>query len=658
MPGLPLVARETTFSRSRTPDGMCRQNFINNLSPEEALAAEESLSVYCKPVELYNILLRRSSYNPLFLQRCLSYKIQARNRHRIQISVSVSARIKDELHPYNLSLYILLAKPLSETSQSEDTAVYRLSRVCKLGLGTVNKPEASFVVPEFRKLLADARCRNLSIILLGKGKDSCEQPATSDGTDKTGFPEKLEGKCIWGKLLLRSVFSSPEMNGNFNLGRTIEFPSLVDMHSCTLEATSLEVNNLLCFRSSHFSGTEGVPKQVKLSISAHEVGSRERSPYESYFCGDIPPNIMRLRAGNVVFNYRYYNNSLRKTEVTEDFACPFCLVKCASFKGLRYHLTSSHDFFNFEFWITEEYQAVNVSVKTDLWRTESLSGYIDPRMQTFNYWSGRSLRRGAKVYGSSARSVLPLTVMSEIPEVFPDVFITNQVGEILETTNADPMARNDGCPSVAPGLNSEFHGSENPSEEQVEPSAVCASSAQASVDECGQQISGSNIFSGSVMPQLSKTRKGPVDRGDPKNRTLLQKRQFFHSHRAQPMALEQVLSDQDSEDEVDDDIADLEDRRMLDDFVDVTKDEKRIMHLWNSFVRRQRVLADGHIPWACEAFTKLHGRDFVKEPSLLWCWRLFMIKLWNHSLLDGRTMNSCNVVLEQFQNAGSDSGPI
>lgn len=28
--------------------------------------------------------------------------------------------------------------------------------------------------------------------------------------------------------------------------------------------------------------------------------------------------------------------------------------------------------------------------------------------------------------------------------------------------------------------------------------------------------------------------------------------------------------------------------QMLDDFVDVTKDEKQLMHLWNSFVRKQR----------------------------------------------------------------------
>ncbi|KAK6947524.1 Polycomb protein, VEFS-Box, partial [Dillenia turbinata] len=116
-----------------------------------------------------------------------------------------------------------------------------------------------------------------------------------------------------------------------------------------------------------------------------------------------------------------------------------------------------------------------------------------------------------------------------------------------------------------------------------------------------------------------------------------------------PMAMDQVPSDHDSEDEVDDDIADLEDRQMLDDFVDVTKDEKLLMHLWNSFVRKQRVLADGRVPWTCDAVSRLQGKDLVQAPSLFWCWRLFLIKLWNLGLLDGRAMSNCNIILERCQ---------
>ncbi|MCE2055636.1 Polycomb group protein EMBRYONIC FLOWER 2 [Datura stramonium] len=94
---------------------------------------------------------------------------------------------------------------------------------------------------------------------------------------------------------------------------------------------------------------------------------------------------------------------------------------------------------------------------------------------------------------------------------------------------------------------------------------------------------------------------------------------------------------------------------MLDDFVDVTKDEKQMMHLWNSFVRKQRVLADGHIPWACEAFSKLHSQEFAQTPALLWCWRLFMLKLWNHGLVDARAINNCNLILEQIQSQDNNS---
>lgn len=35
------------------------------------------------------------------------------------------------------------------------------------------------------------------------------------------------------------------------------------------------------------------------------------------------------------------------------------------------------------------------------------------------------------------------------------------------------------------------------------------------------------------------------------------------------------------------------------------------------------------------------------------CWRLFMIKLWNHGLLDASTMNNCNMILERCRDEGS-----
>jgi hypothetical protein len=44
---------------------MCRENSCVHLSVEEATAAEETLLIYCKPVELYNILRHRAIDNVL-----------------------------------------------------------------------------------------------------------------------------------------------------------------------------------------------------------------------------------------------------------------------------------------------------------------------------------------------------------------------------------------------------------------------------------------------------------------------------------------------------------------------------------------------------------------------------------------------------------------
>lgn len=106
------------------------------------------------------------------------------------------------------------------------------------------------------------------------------------------------------------------------------------------------------------------------------------------------------------------------------------------------------------------------------------------------------------------------------------------------------------------------------------------------------------------------------------------------------------------------------------------------------------MIADSHIPFACKAFSQLHGQLLARSPSLLgwvtsdyyvslyawlrtaadmhfhmfwgcfffileiscWnrCWRLFMIKLWNHNLLNGNTMNACNLIIDGFKNKGLD----
>ncbi|CAO2836839.1 unnamed protein product [Amaranthus hypochondriacus] len=350
-----------------------------------------------------------------------------------------------------------------------------------------------------------------------------------------------------------------------------------------------------------------------------------------------------LMDGNVIFNYRDHNNLLRKTEVTRHFSCPFCLVRCGSFKGLRCHLITSHDLFKCEFWMTEEYKAINVSVKTEALLSESDADAVEPRLQSFSFCSRPRKRKRLEDPLEKGKYVFPHVLEAALP-----VLAT----ESNEDTIACPMSHNPRTGEYCyPHDNGNANGMDCAAANGNLGVPVARAHSLEDID-CIQSTCADKNTSLTLLP-AAKSRKLSSDRTEPRSSILLQKRQFYHSHRAQPMTLEQVLSDRDSEDEVDDDISNLEDRRMLDDFVDVTKDEKHLMHLWNSFVRKQRVLADGHIPWACEAFLRLHGKLLIQSSALFWCWRLFMIKLWNHGLLDACTMNNCSIILEKYRDEAS-----
>lgn len=726
-------ARNHNLARNAEQVGY--QNPRAFLSAEEAAAAEESLSVYCKPVELYNILQRRALRHPLFLQRCLRYKIQAKKQRRIKLTITFLRFFNTEEQRLNiLPFYVLVS---SKIDSSEDSAIYRSSRTCLLKVrsqpGCNEQSAVSFILPEIAKLSEDVVTDNLTIVFVScvDSRNDC------NGKDSKLCPlVNYTGQVLWGKLDMGSLCSSWERSLCLKLGHRANMLSAVDLQGSSLEHAFLDNgSHHLIFKAPNNLNKLTSPMQLQVDISAQELGPREKSSYNSYSFSDIPSSllsrIIRLRAGNVIFNYKYYNNTLQKTEVTEDFSCPFCLVRCASFTGLRRHLTSCHEFFTFEFLVTEEYQAVNVSVKNEIWRSEGNildSDGNEARFKTFCFCSNPLKRRRSaepnRTYihcqieklnspettslgrsqntltkcvaiNSLETSVGPFSngiLASKEPSSPRIIHIQSSGGLNLEIENSTEQEQASLIAQALPAwkdapqlahagiipLEEEREKLKNlssrdialPSERQemvtsfVEHARVgdaLASGAQSSVatgvclaaavtpgtSECGPQTDASNL-SPPPRLQFGKTRKLSVERAEPRSRILLQKRQFFHSHRAQPMAMEQVLSDRDSEDEVDDDIADFEDRRMLDDFVDVTKHEKKLMHLWNSFVRKQHVLADGHISWACEAFSKYHGQDLARIQALQWCWRLFMIKLWNHNLLDGGTMNRCNSILENY----------
>ncbi|PWA36676.1 Polycomb protein, VEFS-Box [Artemisia annua] len=114
------------------------------------------------------------------------------------------------------------------------------------------------------------------------------------------------------------------------------------------------------------------------------------------------------------------------------------------------------------------------------------------------------------------------------------------------------------------------------------------------------------------------------------SRTLLQKRQFFHSRGAQK----------------------------LNALVGVTDQDKHFMHLWDSFTRKQRVVAVGHIPWECKAFLTEHGKDLVGTPLLTWYLFPFMYFNGNESLNQNFDLIVVNCVYNNSTLHAYDNGTL
>ncbi|KAM0071105.1 hypothetical protein Hdeb2414_s0001g00021031 [Helianthus debilis subsp. tardiflorus] len=302
MPGITLVSRKTmnsvcNCSSSRGSNPMCRRESHIQLSQEEQNAAEESLSAYCKPVEVYNILQRRAINYPLFLQRCLRYKLQAKNKRRIQISVSVSVSgaINDGTYTQSLfPLYILLARPLSNTNNMERSAVYHFSKASKLtafGAETVSCARAKFILPEINKLSAEINSGSLAMLLVSFVDITDRQEINLTKDHMFSSSSNVGGYCLLGQIRMDLLHF--ERSSNLSLREKAEMTSSVSMRSCYMKLSGLDDEKCVSFQFPHNS--EAV---VPVIVSAEEVGAKKDiSAQDLYSFSDIPdnsqPRIMR-----------------------------------------------------------------------------------------------------------------------------------------------------------------------------------------------------------------------------------------------------------------------------------------------------------------------------------------------------------------------------
>ncbi|BBN11536.1 polycomb protein SUZ12 [Marchantia polymorpha subsp. ruderalis] len=728
---------------------------------DEDIAAEESLSHYCKPVELYNIIQKRLARQPLFLQRCLSYKISAAHQRSMKMTVAATgfsnsrgsawgtlAKVSGkELGSNDLvfgrqsySVLVMVTSPVKDLTK-EGQFAYRLRKPKVLVVGQCSDTDVessqssvTFILPETRKLLLNAKRGDVVLFIV-----MAQEGRHIEASEAYLALANCSGRITWGKVAFTSICqmwlkSTREYSRMSIETRDPRDPrehshvttTNVDLKPGKLQHDNSEIEPSILLSSSTKVTNDRSLVRLQIRFIGEEAGHSNLVSRNTN--GTLPS---KTRAGRIVFHYLYDHGTRRKTEVTEEFSCPFCLSHCASFKGLEFHLNATHDLFNFEYLVSGDLQIVIVSIRSDVplgpsgvLRSLDLDG---PRSKEFIYWWPRSRSRRRKVpikanvetmekIGVPAQSLdlekvtdansvqdgvnveephsTDEVVSKEIdtpPEIMEgpgnleqqlQVGVNLDVGEDDSLSNGSNGLMSTGSDATADmhqrkeiGYKAQFQQNETragkvPDGENlghiVKQRSVSAQKRQRMKGVLGERAqararpnstqggacaaaAGAPIEDCALQPSALVPNRALPDRPDlSKSHASLQKRQYFHSHTAQPMDAEQLFGDRDSEDEVDAAIADLEDRRMLDDFVDVTGEEKEVMHLWNSFVRRNRVLADGHCPWACKEFTRENAQRFGTNPALRRCLMLFLVKLWNHHLVDGPTITSCLSIADAF----------
>ncbi|KAJ4866220.1 Polycomb group protein EMBRYONIC FLOWER 2 [Raphanus sativus] len=319
---------------------------------------------------------------------CCSRRTYQTHHEDFHVHMSEEEKIAAEESLKAYGKTIELDNILQHRAKKNCSAVYKFSRACiltgVLGVDGVSQAQAKFLLPDMNELALEAKSGSLAILFISFG-----------------------GNCLWSNIPLESIYSSWQKYPNMDLEQKANSVSLVEMQPCSVQIKSMSEEKCIAIQVPSNPLTSSSPQQMKVTISAEEVAPTEKSPYNSLSFNDVPSSsmleIIRSRAGNVIFNYIYYNNKLQKTEVTEDFTCPICLVKCASFKGLQCHMPSTHDLFSFEFWVNEEYQVVNVSLKNETMITEINEDDLNARNETYFFSTKKSRRKRQKSQVGSSR---------------------------------------------------------------------------------------------------------------------------------------------------------------------------------------------------------------------------------------------------------------
>ena len=127
-------------------------------------------------------------------------------------------------------------------------------------------------------------------------------------------------------------------------------------------------------------------------------------------------------------------------------------------------------------------------------------------------------------------------------------------------------------------------------------------------------------------------------------------RQYFHSRTCVPMLPAEMEND--SDEELDDRWTVSESERLIDEFEDVSSEEKAFMKLWNAHMRTVRAVADGRMPQLTALFARRYAPSVVGK-GLRFVFLMHLFNLWDLSLLRKELILECIADVDAYEAVAS-----
>jgi hypothetical protein len=333
-----------------------------------------------------------------------------------------------------------------------------------------------------------------------------------------------------------------------------------------------------------------------------------------------------------------------RAEVREDFCCPWCQTYCPDMASLVCHLTCSHSHFHF--------QCKGTTNQPEIWvKVLPKELEIMPSIINANYYYSRSLPRIRQLLHAHANNNAGKYEEAPLGNGSVSNGASNTGSEIVGAIRKKQKLNNGKSSGVDLLLQVSNSGNKQPSQNRNNRDEVNNSSKRTRF----KMYTAEGSFSSMKKTNSNNNQKNngnfiddlPTEEEDFKayrETAHLHFRRYYHSKTCQPM--EYPMLQEDSDDDVDEEWILEQSEKLLDEFEDVSLEEKHFMKIWNRYIFYNKIFADYQVAERCINFATKHGLELLQK-KLRENFLLHLLNMWDFALIQSDTIEKCMIIVDR-----------